>query len=131
MAELLVMAVSKTHDAGSANDHRWQRGMVAVIKEDGAPWSARERQSPRDGGNFCIIKLPGVEASRVGYMLDHEYDDFMPRVVSKKRANVIDIDALPSAIRTGLTNDGERITNIGTIEPRVKVLKTNLTRVSL
>lgn len=131
MAELLVDMIGTVHPDPVKNRLSGERGYVITVKEDGAPWGRLETVAPRDGGRYAILKLPGVPAADLKYMEEPEYDDFVPSQEHRKRANKIDIDALPAAIVSDMTNIGERLTNLTTLEPRIVLQKTGAVRVSL
>lgn len=111
MAELLIKAVDATHPDGETDRAGcYKRGDVVVVQEDGHQWGMKEGP-PR----FFVLKIPGVEKSRVERLCEEQDDDDAGRPfvdgegrrrVFRRRRWRVDIDSLPAPVRNALSGTG-------------------------
>lgn len=105
MAELLIKAVDATH-ADPEKDVRgcYKRGDIVLAMPDGHEWGAKEGLP-----TFVIVKVPGLNHTKVqayldsAYDYDAELDDAVPVVRRKFR---IRVDEIPNAIKRELRDTG-------------------------
>lgn len=116
MCELLVMAVDKTHKDPDKDRWCWKRGDVVELREDNDgtwDWGGLGSLAPEKGGQFTIIKLPGVtlaqlrhEASkRVFASLDAGQLGLSGKEVGR-RAVKLDLDALDAQTKEQIEKQG-------------------------
>jgi len=114
MAELLIKAIDFVNpDPDEDKRGSYKRGDVVVVREDGAPWGAKESLAPSSGGKFSIVKLAGeTVASLTQFCLAETTSVFVADL--NANADILDtcrrwrlnIDELPAGIITAMTTPG-------------------------
>lgn len=108
--ELLVKAVDPIYNSSLStnadNAGRTRKGMMVVVMEDGHEWGTKERLPL-----FVVIKIPGVDASRVAKYLQTWTDT--NGVIVRARLWQLRWDDLPLAARNKLAAGGLTI-KVGT-----------------
>jgi hypothetical protein len=123
MAELLVKAEDFVHpDPDEDKRGSYKRGDVVVVKEDGAPWGAKESLAPSSGGKFSIVKLAGeTVASLTQFCVPETVSVFVPElndngdILDTCRRWRLNIDELPPGIITAMTTPGSANLPIATL----------------
>ncbi len=113
MAQILVMAIDKTH-ADPTKDRRgcYKRGMPVVVMPDTHTWGAEERPP-----KFIVLKIPGVPVETVKKYIEPELEDGeeQPKIY-RRRMWRFRIDDLPAAAKTKLLKNGELTIRAGTYD---------------
>lgn len=113
MAEILVMAINKTH-SDPTKDRRgcYKQGMPVTVFADGHSWG-REETLP----TFVKIKIPGVSIETVKKYIEPQVEDapnadgiYLPY---RRRLWQIQWSDLPAAARKKLKNNGELVIKVG------------------
>jgi len=110
MAQILVMAIDKTH-ADPTKDRRgcYKRGMPVVVMPDTHTWGAEERPP-----KFIVLKIPGVPVETVKKYIEPELEDGeeQPKIY-RRRMWRFRIDDLPAAALKKLRDKGELTIKVG------------------
>jgi hypothetical protein len=134
MAELLVMAVTRTH-ADPVKDARgcYKRGDVVLVMENGHPWGTSELKAPVDGGQFVVIKITDVTKDQVlNWIFNHwtcrlEDPQVSGGTTLARRRIRIDVNLVPPAVLQTLNQTGEFTTTWTAIRQFVHDKQTDTT----
>jgi len=110
MCELLIKTVDATHpDPKIDSSSCFKKNDVIAVKEDGFSWGASERNS----SIFSIVKMPGIPASQMEYLLNRNIEP-LPNSAAMKI----------SALRKELTKKERKTLNCRrfSIDPATKQL---------
>ena len=113
MAEILVMAINKTH-ADPLVDRRgcYKRGYPVVVMPDGHIWGGDERLP-----KFVVIKVPGVSVDRILKYIQPELEDTPDANgeyhIYRRRLWVVRWAKLPTKAKNRLQKNGELIVKAG------------------
>jgi hypothetical protein len=107
MAEILLMAINKTHSNPTKDMAGcYKRGDPVMVRDDGYLWSVEESKAPINGGVFVIIKIPGVLRSKVEKYVLPQKDDADPTRDKRRRLWRVVVDELPTGVRNQLRDTG-------------------------
>jgi hypothetical protein len=107
MAEILLMAINKTHSVPAKDAAGcYKRGDPVIVRDDGHTWGSQEAKAPINGGSFVIIKLPGVPRAKVEKYLASQKDDLEPTRDVRRRLWRVVVDELPAGVRNQLRDTG-------------------------
>lgn len=137
MAELLVMAVNRTHN-DPAKEARgcYKRGDVVLVMENGHPWGSSELKAPINGGQFVVIKITDVTKAQVLQWIRNHWNCLLedPHLAAidgvtplARRRVRIDVNLVPPGVLQTLNQTGEFTTTWTQIRQYVRDKQSDTT----
>lgn len=128
--ELLIKAVDAIH-SDPEKDRRgcYKRGDVVIVQDDGHEWGRKEGPP-----NFVVLRIPGAARALAERLTEEQDDDDtgtpLPVVDGdqprhRRRRWSVDLNALPSAVRTALQTAGSASITRVQIRTRLKRKRDN------
>jgi len=99
-----------TRDTGDAakDYHRFTRGDVVCVQEDGWGWGTRELGA--DAHDFWrVVKVPSVTLAEAQAWVAGDTTNLAINPWRRKRLNYLDLDALPNKILSDFLGDDARV----------------------